>query len=400
MRDAPATVVLVMMDGCPASSIEDLPEGSFLRDARDGRAGECRYAVVETVFPSSTAAGHAAVFTGAYPDTNGVTGKAYLAEDGELASFSSPDLVEQPTLFETAKEAGYVTAVVSAKPTVRSALSKPGVVDMSIGPTAVPDWVLDAVGAPPDESTQYDDFAGWYQRQDRWILDVVRAVLERESGPAFIGVNLASPDKLGHRYGPTPAAETLEGIESVSDGLAELAATLEHTRPGAWCMIITADHGMTKVGRGIVVGEVLEQAVGDRAGDVVTSLDGGVLYVWGESGVLSKFAQALRLADGVAEVIGSDANNRYDVQRREALRLTHPRTPPLIAVAREGYMFIESEALMEYTAGSHGTTIPSDVMVPLLVCGPLAEEVDLTGARSTTDIAYLVRQLMGMEMRE
>lgn len=380
----PPTIVLIVIDGCPARSFDDLPKSSFLTTMRE--QAECGFSVIDTVFPSSTAAGHGAIFTGSYPQESGVTGKEYVRDDGELGRFDSPSLITGRTLFEVAHAVGLRTAMISAKGNVRLMLSQD--VDASVGPDAVPEWVLDTVGPPPDKATQYQDFSGWHRGLDQWVLNAAEAYLRQDSVPAFVGINLGSLDKLGHRYGPTPAEETLQTLISIDEGISGLVRTLDETCPGDWSLIITADHGMTRVVNPILANDIVDAAVGGQA---LVTLDGGVLYVWAEEGI-DGLAQTLSGAEGVAEVIGPK-----DKERRVALHIDNPRTPPLIAVAQRGYMFIESEAFMEYTLGSHGTTIDSDVRVPIMLCGPRAAGVSLEGVNSVTQIAEIVEGMLGIE---
>lgn len=390
------TVVVVVLDGCPAGSLDLLPDEAFLGGGR--RAGGCLAKAVRAVFPSSTAAGHAAIFTGRYPEETGVTGKEYLRADGSLGRFSSPDLLERPTFFEAARAAGFGTAMMSAKKNVRLMLS--GAADVSVGADEVPDWILDAVGPPPDQSEQYDDYAGWHVKLDLWVLAAVQAYLEKDYSPAVIGINLGSPDKCGHRFGPAPAEETAAAIAAIGRGLEDLAAKLDAARAGNWCMIVTADHGMTQVDKGITALDIIDEVAESTMTEIPATLDGGALFVWAEGEAESELAKALAGTEGVAEVIGQ--SSPADLARRAELRIRHPRTPPLIAVAASGYMFIESPLFMEYTRGSHGTAdLDTDLLTPLVVYGPRARDGNaeqlFDAARSLTDIYGLVMTILGIE---
>jgi phosphonoacetate hydrolase len=377
----PMTVVVCVLDGCPYVSLSSLPETAYLRRLCEDENSQ--YKSIEAVFPSSTAAGHAAIFTGTYPEENGITGKEYLGDDGELVRFNSPDTTEEPTLFHIARSAGLGTAMISAKANVCRRLS--GATDFAVWPGSVPDWVIESVGPPPDESTQYENYAGWYIELDQWVLGTVEAYLEHNDGPALVGINLGSPDTCGHRFGPVPATETTDALCAISEGLEKLVATLEATRPGRWSLIITADHGMTRVDTGIaardIVGDITDK-------DVPMTLDGGALYVWADDDDRGKIADALRQTEGVAEVIDID-----DKARRAELHIEHSRTPSLIAISERGYMFIEALLFMDYTLGSHGTLLDTDLEVPLIVVGPKADAVNLEKVNSITDIRSVVEML-------
>jgi len=288
--------------------------------------------------------------------------------------------------------------MMSAKKNVRLMLS--GAADVSVGADDAPDWILSVAGPPPDESEQYADYAGWHVKLDLWVLSTVRAYLESSCAPALIGVNLGSPDKCGHRYGPAPAEETAAAITAMSQGLEALAATLEATRAGNWCLIVTADHGMTQVDKGITVLDIIDEVAESTGSEITATLDGGVLYVWAEGEAQDELAKALAGTEGVAEVIGPDGpGGAKDQARRAELRIRHPRTAPLIAVVQSGHMFIESPLFMDYTHGSHGTAdLDSDVLVPLIICGPQARNGKaqqlLSAAQSVTDIYGIVMDLL------
>lgn len=377
----PMTVVVCVLDGCPDVSLSSLPETAYLRRLCADESSQ--HKSINAVFPSSTAAGHAAIFTGTYPDKNGITGKEYLGDDGELVRFNTPDTTEVPTLFHIARSAGYGTAMISAKANVCRRLS--GATDFAIWSDSVPDWAIESAGSPPDESTQYENYAGWHIELDQWVLRTVEAYLKYNNAPAFVGINLGSPDTCGHRFGPVPATETVDVLCAISEGLEKLVATLEATRPGRWSLIITADHGMTRVDTGIaardIVGDITDK-------DVPMTLDGGALYVWADDEDRGKIADALRQTEGVAEVIDID-----DKARRAELNIEHPRTPPLIAISERGYMFIEALLFMDYTLGSHGTLLDTDLEVPLIVVGPKADAVNLEKVNSITDIRSVVEML-------
>lgn len=375
------TVIVVVMDGCPPSAVRQLPEASFLRAAMKGE--------VATVFPSSTAAGHAAIFTGTYPEENGITGKAYLDDYGEVAGFDSPDLFQRPPLFTLAKAEGMATAIVSAKANVLKRMATD--VDVLVYSDDYPAAVAEKAGGPPPLSEQYTDYAGWHVRLDMWLLDALCACLESDAQSYMIGVNLGSPDKCGHRFGPAPAPETLMAVESINGGLEKVAQTLEATRPGNWCMIITADHGMTLVDKGITVGDMIDAATASTGGEVAVSLDGGVAYFWSDDATCAALAAELRAHPGVDEVIEAS-----DVARRAELHISHPRIPPLLATVKESYMFIESEMFMDYTKGSHGTaSLATDIMAPLILSGPSAPgQAAVAAASSVTDIYGMVEAII------
>ncbi|MCR4403335.1 MAG: alkaline phosphatase family protein [Firmicutes bacterium] len=375
-----AVVALVILDGCPAQSLDALPPEAFLRRM----ASTGLYQHVKTVFPSSTAAGHAAILTGKWPEENGITGKQFVGEDGELSGFSSPSLLEARTIIQRAAELGIRTALVSGKEGVRTLFCEGA--DLAASPATAPPWVLETVGPPPDESAQYEDYCGWYEKLDGWVVDVACA-FAKDAGPSsFIVLNLAGPDKVGHRCGPVPARETTRCLVAAGEALERLTATLEEVAGTNWAVVVTADHGMTYVDKAITPADLLD---GFDEADCVYSLDGGVMGVWPAATKQDAVVAALKGAEGVLGVITTSS------AERASLHAGHPRSAPIIAIAERGYMFIESAAFMEYTKGSHGALLDTDVTVPLIVYGPQAGRVDLSKVRDTVEIAAVTAELLG-----
>jgi len=111
-----------------------------------------------------------------------------------------------------------------------------GATDFAVWPGSVPDWVIESVGPPPDESTQYENYAGMVYRAGSVGARTVEAYLKYNNAPALVGINLGSPDTCGHRFGPVPATETVDALCAISEGLEKLVATLEATRPGRWSL--------------------------------------------------------------------------------------------------------------------------------------------------------------------
>jgi arylsulfatase A-like enzyme len=117
---APPRLVVISWDGAPDWAVDRLlAEGQLPNLARLAARGAVAAHSV-AAFPSKTAAGHAALWTGCWGDCNGVTGNSVpvlpraehtLLEAGR--GFSSEALTAEP-LYVTAAKAGRRTAVLSA----------------------------------------------------------------------------------------------------------------------------------------------------------------------------------------------------------------------------------------------------------------------------------------------
>lgn len=118
--DAQKKAVLISWDGAADWVVDRLlQEGKLPNVARMIRHGAHAESMTPA-FPSKTAVGHAAIFTGAWGDVNGVTGNSVpllpLAEHSHLetqSGFSSAALLAEP-LYVTAAKAGRKVVVLSA----------------------------------------------------------------------------------------------------------------------------------------------------------------------------------------------------------------------------------------------------------------------------------------------
>lgn len=373
-------LVLVVLDGCPASALHNPGVGVLPVEI----AGQTK--TINTVFPSSTAASHAALLTGVGPDRNGVTGKEYLGSDHELHSFDQPALLESQTILQWAASLGYHTALVSGKSGVRSQFEAG--CEVSVCPQKVPDWLQSDIGAPPDQDAQYDDFAGWYVRMDRWVMDAAIDVIQRKGAGQLLVINIPGIDKVGHRYGPVPAGETTEVTHQAVLDLSWLIDALKKAAPGRWGLFVTADHGMTEVSRAILPLDVLP---GYQEVPYPVSFDGGTLGIWPPAGREQQVVNAVKALPGVAAVTGPGDMGRA------TLHATHPRSAPVLAIAASGWMFLANESFLDYTHGSHGTTLASDMEVPLMTGGPCTKDVDLSEVHSLLDLDGIIKRILAGE---
>lgn len=111
-----AKAILVSLDGSSAPLLDDaVRRGVMPRLARVRQAGAVGRSL--TALPCKTAAGHAALFTGAWSDVNGISGNTMPVAGGPIDSlqdgFDSGGLLAEP-LWITAARQGLNVAVVSA----------------------------------------------------------------------------------------------------------------------------------------------------------------------------------------------------------------------------------------------------------------------------------------------
>ncbi len=161
----PARVVLVSVDGAADWLVDDLlargvlpPDGAFARLARTGARAEA----LVPVAASLTAPAHVAMFTGAYPESNGIVSNAFLAPGDPISRESSgfTASIEAETLWEAARRQGKRVSCVGA---VGATATGPGrLCDLTLayGRTTAPAGVVN-LGPAPDQARPAGGSAGY-----------------------------------------------------------------------------------------------------------------------------------------------------------------------------------------------------------------------------------------------
>lgn len=164
----------------------------------------------QTTAVSVTLPSHVSMLTGVSPGKHGITWNTNLA----LQTMIYP---HYPTLFETAKDAGYTTALVSGKTKFRF-LAKPGTLDHFFLPE------------------QQD-----YEADEPVADEAVRVIAMLK--PEVLFVHLPANDKSGHKHG-WGSREQLETIARADACVGRLLAALEQAGlKSSTLVVVTSDHG-------------------------------------------------------------------------------------------------------------------------------------------------------------
>jgi phosphonoacetate hydrolase len=341
-------VVVVMCDGLGAEYYAASPMPTL-----KGWAAAGRFAQVEGVMPSVTNANNASICCGAWPDEHGVVGNSFLdPASGREEYLESAALLLRPTLFERARQAGVVSALLTSKRKTTELLGRGAAVLLAAeAPEA--EAVARLGPAPPIYSREINY---WLFRA---AIDLLRT--RPEIGCLYVHTT----DFPMHTWAPD-APESQEHLAALDALLAEAEAAA----PDA-AFLVSADHGMNFKTRAWD----LEKAAASRGASLRIAIsaerDKYLRHHRGMGGTSWVHLRAEQDAERVAEVLRALAGVEAVLSRHDAaarFRLMSERIGDLVVLGDRDTVFgnleNESESL---SAGyrSHGSR--HETAVPLVV---------------------------------
>lgn len=335
------SVVLVLIDGLGAISLR-----AHAGHARGLTAGMAKKDVVQSVFPSTTAAALTSILTGAWPGQHGLVGYRVLDPAQGV-------LVNQLTGWESE---GLDPATWQAEPTIFERARAEGRQAFAVGVAAY------AASGFTRATLRGADFVAAQTPAER--VEVAYELAERHPG-SVVYCYLPEADKAGHRYG-------LDSVQWVS-ALEEIDAALSRRVPPGVGVLVTSDHGMVDVPahRQIVLeAEHLE----------------GVRHFGGEPRMLHVYLDPDVDASEVADRWTRDLDGLADVGTRgeviasglfgpEVSDAAASRIGDLLVVARGNGAVYDGTAHDQRSRGmigQHGGLTPEERQVPLLRFGAFA----------------------------
>ncbi|GAA1250419.1 hypothetical protein JOF42_002397 [Microbacterium phyllosphaerae] len=335
------SVVLVLIDGLGAISLR-----AHAGHARGLTAGMAKKDVVQSVFPSTTAAALTSILTGAWPGQHGLVGYRVLDPAQGV-------LVNQLTGWESE---GLDPATWQAAPTIFERARAEGRPAFAVGVAAY------AASGFTRATLRGADFVAAQTPAER--VEVAYELAERHPG-SVVYCYLPEADKAGHRYG-------LDSVQWVS-ALEEIDAALSRRVPPGVGVLVTSDHGMVDVPahRQIVLeAEHLE----------------GVRHFGGEPRMLHVYLDPDVDTSAAADRWTRDLDGRADVGTRDEVIASGLFGPEVsdAAASRIGDLLVVARgngAVYDGTAhdqrsrgmiGQHGGLTPEERQVPLLRFGAFA----------------------------
>lgn len=326
--DTPATVILISIDGwrwdydskAPAPNLRTLM-------TRGVRAQN-----LIPVFPSKTFPNHYTIVTGLYPAHHGIVANT-IRDPQTGRTFTMTRVAEQQSPMWWGGEPLWVTVQRQGQPA--ATMFWPGS-EAPIG------------GMLPRYWKPFDDRYPPVERVDqvlRW-LD-----LPGEQRPRFITLYFSDVDSAGHADGPESAA-VRDAITRVDGYLGRLLRGLESRRiADAVNIVVVSDHGMAAADTKRVI--VLDDHIDLRDVDIVDI--NPTIGLFPKPGKEDTVYRAL-----------AGAHPRLAVYRRDQTPERwhyrgHPRIPPIVGVADEGWQVLRRDTLAEIVAhrirgngGQHG----------------------------------------------
>lgn len=197
-------VIVISIDGLRADAIE-IAGAETLQNLMEEGAYSLE---AQTILPSITLPSHTSMLTGATPEMHGV-----VWNDERLEEMG---IVETPTMFGVAREAGYRTAAFFSKPKFQH-LMAPGTLDYAQAP----------------------EKGRWYAG---YTAESVEQYLDRER-PNLLFVHFGEPDYAGHTIGWGTFVYRW-AVRRADGAVARVIRQADRTfGEGNYTVIVTADHG-------------------------------------------------------------------------------------------------------------------------------------------------------------
>lgn len=406
--------ILIVIDGLTPAMLEDAIERRTAPAlAALAEHGEYRRAL--SVFPSLTPVCLSSLMTGTYPDEHGIPhlvwyhrGEQRVVEYG--SSFAALRRVgtrrsiidaifrmndehlsrDVHTLFESADDAGLVTAAVNVvcyRGRTPHRARVPGVTRVAHGPKRFFYFNLfesDLTGAPMSVGGRH------LGSNDRYAAAVGRWLVTRDGFDALV-YYLPDFDYASHALGPDGAHAALArsdaAVQALVDAAGGIDAFLER-----YAIVLCSDHGQTRVEHAASLGE----AVGDL-GLVTASNRAAMVYTDEPGRVFERLAREPSV--GVAayleadEVIATaDPDAFPDGRRRLERALRNANAGEVLVSASPGWEFLDVAGRHHVGGGSHGSLTAGDSEVPMLTVGTGPPPASITG------VAPLVLEHLGVAL--
>lgn len=405
-------VVIISLDGFPASALEDsrLPLPNLRRLAARGAVAKG----MRPVNPSVTWPNHTTMVTGVHPAKHGVIFNGVLVREPALPARTEwrdkKEMVRVPTLYDVAYASGLTTAQVDW-------------VAIQNAPTIT--WEFRERPEPNGQVAQELVKAGVLSQEDvekfasgnilwrDYVWTEAASHILRTHRPNLLLYHLLNLDSTHHRYGPrTPAAlntmayldtqvgRVMETIES--SGLAERTT-----------VFVVSDHGFKLVKRQIRPNVAFQKAglvKADQgkatAAEAWSVPEGGsaIVYVTAPDPSGEILAKARKALDGI-EGIDRIVEPKDFAALGLPLPSANPQMGALFLTAKDGYAFtaaVGDDAVVDAPAGSlgaHGYVTTDPEMLALFVAvGRGIRPGAKLDIIETIDLAPTAARLLGLEL--
>jgi predicted AlkP superfamily pyrophosphatase or phosphodiesterase len=406
-------VVVISLDGFPAKALADpaLP----IPTLRQLAAGGAIAAAMTVVNPSVTWPSHTSMVTGVSPARHSVLFNGMLVRPAPRVPVKvepwrdKKDMVQAPTVYDLAHQAGLTTAQVDWV-----AIQNPGTINWAFPERPAADGAVETemISAGLVTKAEIDGFARTIitRRDQIWTSAAVHIIKTHK--PRLLLLHLLTLDSVQHNYGPGSLAASsamgfLDGqVARVLDALDTAGLRQRAT------VIVVSDHGFKAAPRVVRPNVLLRQAgLLEGTGDAVVCdayalSEGGtaMVYVTDRSRV-AELRPRLKALFGRVEGI-TEVRDRTDFPK---LGMPDPdenlQMADLVLVAAEGYGFgVEStgapvDTLPNAGTGRHGYPNTDPDMNAIFIASGNGIK---PGARldqiANVDVAATIASLLGLKM--
>ncbi|MHA1298138.1 MAG: alkaline phosphatase family protein [Candidatus Helarchaeota archaeon] len=341
-------ILIIVLDGCSINSFNKAhtPFLDSMGD-RNFRTFNCT-----AVWPTATYTGHSSILTGTYPEIHGMIGNQFFDKnDNKIKHFDNynpSEYIQAPTLFELLKS---INSMAIAEP-------------ISKGANQI--FPMSKLNKVPLEA------------RNELIFEISLKQLQQHN-VKFGVINFAGIDGYGELYGPENK-NYLKEISNVDKYISQIYETINEKL----IMLITADHGMTKVTKKFNLNKFFEKK--DISIRCLDSHRASHLYFEGEKEEILEYVRNLKEIDKI-----------FLKKQTKEIKLFHERTGD-IAVSANKEIELEKDNLR----GSHGGFSKDEIYVPLFI---LSKDIEikvsndqLSRTFSIVDIAPTVVKLLKMNL--
>jgi predicted AlkP superfamily pyrophosphatase or phosphodiesterase len=367
--ESPAPLLLISLDGTRADYLQRGITPHLSRLAQEGVQAKW----MNPSYPSLTFPNHYTLVTGLRPDHHGIINNTMW--DEQLGDFA---LSNRDAVGDARWWSGEPIWVSAEKAGIRTAtLFWPG------SEAAVQ-------GVRPWQWRKFDNQMSIDQRVDQIVAWLALPVAER---PQLVTLYFEHVDTAGHDAGPE-SAQAAEALSKVDAGIGRLMAGLEsHGLLDKINMVVVSDHGMAATSPERTV--IVEDLVSPEDARVVTT--GQVVGFTPKPG-----------REAVAERKLLGKHGHVECWRKQDMPArwhygTHPRIPPIVCQADEGWLLIKRASYDKGVAagwkggGSHGydPALPS-MRAIFIAHGPAFRKKMTMSGFDNVDVYPLLARLMGV----
>ncbi|KAG8229292.1 hypothetical protein J437_LFUL011138 [Ladona fulva] len=381
-------VIVVSFDGFRHDFVKDLTLTKFHSLMKEGSHSD--YMI--NVFCTKTFPNHQSIATGLYPESHGVIDNSlYDPKYGRRLNFSA-ELYEYDDVIPI-----WILNEVAGNGSYSGVMMWPGG-EFPYGNSSVDYVSLKNKKVMPTFSQKWDISVPWETR-----VDIVMSWITHPETPTnLVMLYFEEPDSTSHIYGPESeiVKKKLHDLDSI---LSYLCQKIESMKlKDIVNVILVSDHGMKTV----TPSEIIDLSAGVNTSMYTVPSTSPVLHIYPNEGYEDEVYKQLST---MATKNSFKVYKKNDLPERWHIKNSR-RTPPILAVADEGYIFEDFYKTMDYyrkqynitpsrnqTYGVHGYDNAVESMHPIfLAWGPLIRKGYKIDPFNSVDIFPLVSKILNL----